>query len=192
MLGRIFLKGFGAKCKKKVLVQTQSGRKGLSIIFFFSLYLNQYNYVNKVMSRFYMHTAEPVVTPLGNHDKLSLKQCPTNAAEWKHMSQVPYASAVGSLMYTMVCYRPDLAHSMSVVSRYMSCAGKTHWKSVKWILRYLKGTTNHGLKFEKGFTGEQAFIGYVDSDFAANQDNRKSLTGYVFTLFGTTISWKAV
>uniref|UniRef100_A0A2N9HLL9 Reverse transcriptase Ty1/copia-type domain-containing protein n=1 Tax=Fagus sylvatica TaxID=28930 RepID=A0A2N9HLL9_FAGSY len=54
------------------------------------------------------------------------------------MSKVPYASAIGSLMYAMVCTRPDIAHAVGVVSRYMSNPGKQHWEAVKWILRYLK------------------------------------------------------
>ena len=59
-----------------------------------------------------------------------------------YMSKVPYASAVGSLMYAMVCRRPDIAHTVVVVSRYMNNPGKEHWMAVKWILRYFRGTTN--------------------------------------------------
>lgn len=55
------------------------------------------------------------------------------------MSRVPYSSAVGSIMYLMVCTRPGIAHAVSVVSRYLSCPGKKHWEAVKWILLYLKG-----------------------------------------------------
>ena len=64
-----------------------------------------------------------------------------------YMSKVPYASAVGSLMYAMVYTNPDIAHEVGVVSRYMNNSGKEHWMAVKWILRYLKGTTNQALCF---------------------------------------------
>jgi hypothetical protein len=63
------------------------------------------------------------------------------------MSRVPYSSTVGSLMYAMVCTRPDIAHAVGVVSRYMNNLGKEHWEAVKWILRYLRGTANHALCF---------------------------------------------
>jgi hypothetical protein len=63
------------------------------------------------------------------------------------MSRVPYSSAVGSLMYAMVCTRPDIAHAVGVVSRYMNNPGKEHWETLKWILIYLRGTTNHALCF---------------------------------------------
>jgi hypothetical protein len=61
------------------------------------------------------------------------------------MSHVPYASEVGSLMYAMVFTRPYIAHAVGVLSRYMSKPGKDHWKAVKRVFRYLRGTTNYGL-----------------------------------------------
>jgi hypothetical protein len=97
------------------------------------------------------------------------------------MSRVPYSSAVGSLMYAMVCSRPDLAHAMSVVNRYMANPGKEHWNAVQWIFRYLRGTSNAFLQFGKSTHG---LVGYVDSDYAGDLDTRRSLTGYVFTIGG--------
>jgi hypothetical protein len=61
------------------------------------------------------------------------------------MSRVPYSSTVGSLMYVMVFTRPDIAHVVGVVRRYMNNPGKEHWEVVKWILRYLRGTSTHAL-----------------------------------------------
>ena len=63
------------------------------------------------------------------------------------MAEVPYASVVGCLMYAMVCTRPDLAHAVSQVSKYMSKPGRQHWEAVKWIFRYLRGTVGHGIVF---------------------------------------------
>ncbi|GJR84705.1 retrovirus-related pol polyprotein from transposon TNT 1-94 [Tanacetum coccineum] len=84
--------------------------------------------------------------------------------------------AVGSLMYVMVCTRPDIAHAMSVVSRYMAHPGKEHWNAVKRIFRYLKGTSDVGLIY--GGEREYLVAGYSDSDYAADLDARRSLTGY--------------
>ncbi|KAG8474805.1 hypothetical protein CXB51_031510 [Gossypium anomalum] len=108
--------------------------------------------------------------------------------EIEYMSHVPYSSAVGSLMYAMVCSRPDLSYAVSAVSRYMANPGKEHWKAVQWILRYLRGTTDVCLQFGRT---EDGVIGYVDADFAGDLDRRRSLTGYVFTIGGCAISWKA-
>ncbi|GKC60615.1 hypothetical protein Tco_1088213, partial [Tanacetum coccineum] len=73
---------------------------------------------------------------------------PGTNKEVKYMKTVPYSSAVGSLMYAMVCTRHDLAHATSVVSRFMANPGKAHWKAVKWILRYLKGASNICLVYD--------------------------------------------
>jgi hypothetical protein len=102
------------------------------------------------------------------------------------MSRVPYSSVVGSLMYAMVCIRPDIAHAVGVVRRYMNNPGKEHWEEVKWILGYLRGTATHALCFG----GSNTFLqGYVDLDMTGDKDNRRSTTGYVFTIGETTISW---
>ncbi|RVX13352.1 Retrovirus-related Pol polyprotein from transposon TNT 1-94 [Vitis vinifera] len=80
----------------------------------------------------------------------------------------------------------DIAHAVGVVIRFMSRPGKQHWEAVKWILRYLKGSLDTYLCF----TGASLKLqGYIDADFAGNIDSRKSTTGFVFTLGGTTISW---
>ena len=102
------------------------------------------------------------------------------------MAKVPYASAIGSLMYAMVCTRLDIAHAVGVVSRYMSNSSKQHWEVVKWILRYLRGTAGLALCFKKSDLGLQ---GYVDADMAGDVDGRKSTTRYVNTLGGTSIIW---
>ncbi|KAL6323785.1 hypothetical protein AAG906_002253 [Vitis piasezkii] len=112
-----------------------------------TLKLSQSEYVKKVLSRFNMNEAKPVSTPLGSHFKLSKEQSPKIEEERNHMSKVPYASAIGSLMYVMVCTRPDIAYAVGVVSRFMSRPGKQHWEAVKWILRYLKGSLDTCLCF---------------------------------------------
>jgi len=112
--------------------------------------------------------------------------CPSSEAERMEMSRVPYASAVGSLMYFMMCSRPDITQAVGVVSRFMADPGKEHWNVVKRIIRYIKWTSNVALCFE----GSKLIVnGYVDSDFAGDLDKRKSTTGYVFTLVGAAVSW---
>jgi len=64
------------------------------------------------------------------------------------MSHVPYASAVSSLMYAMVCTRPYIAHVVGVLSRFMSKLGKEHWTTMKRVFRYLRGTSDYGLCYQ--------------------------------------------
>ena len=142
--------------------------------------------MKKVLSRFNKNEAKPVSTPLGSHFKLSKEQSPNTEEERDHMSKVLYASTIGSLMYVMVCTGPNIAHVVGVVSRFMSRPGKQHWEAVKWILRYLKGSSDICLCFTSASLKLQ---GYVDADFAGDIDSRKSTTGFVFTLSGIVISW---
>ncbi|GJQ92982.1 retrovirus-related pol polyprotein from transposon TNT 1-94 [Tanacetum coccineum] len=153
------------------------------------LFLSQKSYIEKIISRFGMSSAKSVNTPSSANFRLSTTCAPQNEAEIEYMSRIPYASAVGSLMYAMVCTRPDIAHAMSVVSRYMAHPGKEHWNAVKRIFRYLKGTSDVGLIY--GGDREYLVAGYSDSDYAADLDARRSLTGYVFTIGNSVVSWKA-
>jgi ATP-binding cassette subfamily B (MDR/TAP) protein 1 len=82
-----------------------------------------------------MRDAKLVRTPLASHFRLPKEQCPKTDKEKDFMTRVPYASTIGSLMYTMICTRPDISHAVGVVSKYMSNPGKQHWEAVKWILR---------------------------------------------------------
>ncbi|KAG8497073.1 hypothetical protein CXB51_008352 [Gossypium anomalum] len=84
------------------------------------LYLSQKRYIEKVLCRFNMQSAKPISTPLVAHFRLSLALSPQSDDEIEYMSHVPYSSAVGSLMYAMVCSRPDTG---SAVSRYMANPG---------------------------------------------------------------------
>ncbi|KAE9603853.1 putative RNA-directed DNA polymerase [Lupinus albus] len=80
------------------------------------LFLSQQKYIEKVLERFSMNDCKPVSTPLSAHFKLSSDLCPHIEEEMEHMSHFPYASAVGSLMYAMVCTGPNLAYAASMVS----------------------------------------------------------------------------
>ncbi|KAE8658345.1 hypothetical protein F3Y22_tig00116971pilonHSYRG00233 [Hibiscus syriacus] len=153
------------------------------------LWLSQRGYVEKMLERFAMSSAKPVSTPLANHFKLSSEQCPKTDKEAEDMEKVSYSNDVGYLMYAMVYTRPDLAHAVSQVCKYMSKPGKQHWEAVKWIFRYLKGTVGHGIGFGSQ-RDNHLVVGYVDLDYAGDLDNRRSTTGYVFTLGGGPICWK--
>ena len=91
-----------------------------------TLKLSQSEYVKKVFSRFNMNEAKPMSTPLGSHSKLSKEQLPKTEEERDQMSKVPYASTIGSLMYAMVCTRPNITHAVGVMSKFMSRPGKQH------------------------------------------------------------------
>ncbi|PHT54012.1 hypothetical protein CQW23_08474 [Capsicum baccatum] len=151
------------------------------------LYLSQKIYIEKVLHSFNIQNTKPVSTPLAAHFQLSATLSPKIDDEHIYISRVPYSCVFGSLMYAMACSRPDLSYAVSAVRRYMANPSKEHWKVVHWIFRYLHGSYDICLQFERNRDG---VIGYVDSDFAGDLDKRRSLIGYVFTIGGCAISWK--
>ncbi|KAM1135028.1 hypothetical protein ACFX19_044783 [Malus domestica] len=85
-------------------------------------------------------------------------------------------------MYAMVCTRPDIAQAARIVSRFMHNPEREHWNAAKWTLRYLHGTRDKSICFERCDEGIDKFsAGYVDSNFAGDLDKRRSMTRYVFT-----------
>ena len=139
------------------------------------------------MERFNLKGAKPVTTPLAQHFKFSKEQEPKSDEDIAYMQKVSYASVVGSIMYSMVCSRPDLSYSMIVVSIFMENPGKRHWEAAKWVFRYISKTIDVGPKYANQ---DEVPIteGYVDSDFVGSIDTRKSTTGYAFKVFGNLVS----
>ena len=90
------------------------------------IWLSQKNYLKKILRRFNMHDCEPISTSFPVNFKLSLSMCLSNEIKRKEMSQVPYTSAVESLMFAMICTRPNIAQVVGVVSRYKANPGGEH------------------------------------------------------------------
>jgi hypothetical protein len=107
------------------------------------------------------------------------------------MSHVPNASAIGSLMYVTVCTRPNIAHEVGVLRRYMSKLGKDHWTTIKRGFRYLRGNDSYGFCYQEriGFDKVLDIHGFVDTYWDRDMDRRRSTRGYVFNLFRGVISW---
>ncbi|KAA0032993.1 gag/pol protein [Cucumis melo var. makuwa] len=120
---------------------------------------------------------------------LSKEQCPKTPQEVEDMSNIPYAFAVGSLMYAMLCTRPDICYSVGIVSRYQSNPGHDHWTAVKNILKYLRRTKCYMLMYG---SKDLIITGYTDSDFQTDKDHRKSTSGSVFTLNGGAVVWRSI
>ncbi|KAL5574058.1 hypothetical protein UlMin_023655 [Ulmus minor] len=137
-----------------------------------------------------MNNSKPVSLPIAAHFKLDNSLSPKTKEEKDYMLNIPYSNAMGSLMYSMVSTRPDLSFAMSVLSRFMSNPGKSHWEAMKWFFRYIKGTTDIGLIYEKKKGTKLGLEGFVDFDYVGNKDNRKSTTSYCFCINGCCISWK--
>ena len=153
------------------------------------LALSQASYIDKVLIRFSMQNSKKGQLPSRHGVILSKEQCPKTPQEEEDMRRVPYASAVGSLMYAMLCTRPDICYAVGIVSRFQSNPGLDHWIAVKHILKYLRRTRNYMLVYS---SQDLIPTGYTDSDFQSDKDTRKSTSGSVFTLGGGAIVWRSI
>jgi hypothetical protein len=103
-------------------------------------------------------------------------QCPATAKDRETMSNVPYALAIGSIMYAMLCTRSDVSNALSLMSRYQCDPGVEHWITVKNILKYLNRTKEIFLVYG----GDEEFVvkGYIDASFDTDSNDSKSQLGY--------------
>ncbi|KAJ9552558.1 hypothetical protein OSB04_016603, partial [Centaurea solstitialis] len=152
--------------------------------------LSQSTYIDKILKKFSMDESKKGFIPMQHGIVLSKTQCPVSSQDQDKMKSVPYASAIGSIMYAMLCTRPDVAYSVSVTSRYQQNPGEPHWVAVKNILKYLRRTKEMFLVFG-GTEDEISVTGYSDASFQTDRDDFRSQSGYVFTLNGGAISWKS-
>ena len=134
--------------------------------------LSQITYLDKVLKKFKMYQAKKWYLHVLQGVKLSKNQCPTTAEDREKMKDVPYASAIGSIMYAMLCTRPDVSLAISLAGRYQSNPGEDHWTAVKNILKYLKRTKDMFLVY--GGEKELVVNGYVDASFDTDLDDSKS------------------
>ncbi len=111
--------------------------------------LSQKAYINKILEMFNMKNCSTSVAPIVKGDKFSLSQYPKNSLKIKSIKNIPYASAVGSLVYLEVCTRPDIGFAVGILGRYQSNPGLDHWKAAKKVLRYLQGTKDYMLTYRK-------------------------------------------
>ena len=144
-------------------------------------------YLDKILKYFKMEQSNKGFLPVLQGVKLSQTQCLTTAEDREKMKVIPYASAIGSIMYAMLCTRPDVSLAISLAGRYQSNPGVDHLTAVKNILKYLKSTKDMFLVY--GGDKEPVVNGYVDASFDTDLDDSKSQTEYVFILNGGAVSW---
>ena len=157
--------------------------------------LSQSTDLDKVLNKFKMDQSKKGFLPVLQGVKLSKTQNPTMAEYRERMKVIPYASAIGSIMYEMLCTRPDVCLAISLAGRYQRNPGVDHWTAVKNILEFLENTKDMFLVY--GGDKELVVNGYIDASFDTDPDDSKS-TGYVFILmvelsvgaFPSRASWR--
>ncbi|KAG8479813.1 hypothetical protein CXB51_029308 [Gossypium anomalum] len=146
------------------------------------IFISQHAFALKILSRFCMTNCKIVSTPVIQGEKL------TSCGNQERVDGKEYRSLVGCLLY-LTATRPDIMYAVSLLFIFMHYCDVVHFKAAKRVLRYLKGTLNHGVNFEKA--KELKLIGYSDSDWAGSIDDMKSTSGYFFTLGSGVFCWSS-
>jgi len=175
-----------------------------------SIRLSQERFVTSVLKQFEMEACNGTLTPIDTvrKERLTRKSqfVETKLSEANQGLEEPcnsdqhreYQSLVGSLMYLMTATRPDLAYTISVLSKFNSSPTVQHLLQAKRVLRYIQQTKSLGLRYTAPNTSSESgdrlsphLIGFSDSDWAGDLGDRKSTSGYLFMLEGTAIAWRA-
>ncbi|UYV72268.1 hypothetical protein LAZ67_9002406, partial [Cordylochernes scorpioides] len=144
--------------------------------------LQQSHYVQQILQKYGMENCKEVPTPGSKEINLD------NHIEDDNCDQHTYQEALGMLMFLAVNTRPDIAYITSKLSQYSRQPKQMHWTAIKRVMRYLRGTIDLGVKFERGKTG--ILKSYTDASWSTTHDG-KSYGGYVLKLGEATIDWKS-
>lgn len=153
-------------------LEVRQGRSGIIV--------SQEAYAKDILKKNKMEECNPVATPMELGTKLSKFEGGDRVDVKK------YQSLVGSLRY-LTCTRPDIAYSVGIVIRFMKEPKYSHLKAIKRIFQYIRGTESLGLIYSE--TNEYKLVGYSDSNWCGDVDDRKSTLGYVFYMGDTSFTW---
>lgn len=146
-----------------------------------SIALSQSRYLKNVLGKFGMNDCKSAATPIENGLSLQI-------GDINNLTDQPYRELIGCLTYATQTTRPDLCASTNYFSRFQGCCSDEHFIYAKRILRYIHGTAELKMVYHRDATAN-ILIGYTDSDWAGDKIDRKSTSGYVFKVFGNTVSW---
>lgn len=150
--------------------------------------LSQPDYVSKVVQQYNLEQAEPSTLPMEPGVELYPDLSQKTPEEIEKLSKIPYQNAIGAVMYLLQCTRPDIAFPVSLLSRFCTTYSNAHWKCLKKVICYLKGTSNLGITFSRD--GCRELIGSCDASYASDKTDYKSMTGYIYTMAGRCITWR--
>ena len=146
------------------------------------IWIDQEAYIDNTLSRFRLMDANDTKTPLpaGVHLTKSENPSSTNL-------RTKYQQLISTLLYAALGTRPDIAFTVTRLSRFNSDLTEEHLRYAKYVLRYLKGTKSLQICYDG--SSNAGLIGYSDSNWGENKDDRHSTSGQVFTLANGAISW---
>ena len=151
-----------------------------------TIWIGQPNYTEEVLKKFGMENCKPLAIPAEAGLKLT-----KGTEDSEYVDETHYQSVIGSLLHLSMRTRPDITFAVSHAARFCSKPTSQHMTAVKRILRYLRGTTHHGLLYNYQRNGSKAIVGYSDADWGGDTTDCKSTSGYMFQIGGTAITWQS-
>ena len=146
------------------------------------IFISQRKYALELLNKFHMEKCKPISTPLVVNEKLTVR------SNGNMIDASTYKSLIGSLLY-LCATRPELMFAASMLSRFMKCPSQLHYVAAKRVLRYIKGTADHGIWYLKDKSAD--LVGFTDSDWAGSLDDFKSTSGYCFSFGSGVFSWNS-
>jgi hypothetical protein len=181
-----------AQCKRELTSEFEM--KDIGLMHYFlglevwqrsdEIFLSQGKYTVDILRRFGMLDCKPMSTPMVSN----LKKLHESDSGSDLVDPSLYRQLIGSLMY-LIHTRPDICFDVSALSQFMSEPRHRHWIAAKHILRYLRGSIAYGLRYTS--SGGVLLHGYADSDWVGSSVDRKSTSGYCFSLGSAMISWSS-
>lgn len=143
--------------------------------------IHQRRYLESLLIRFEMQNCRTVSTPM--EYKLKLPKGEESKRIFK-----PYRELVGCIMYVSLTTRPDLAVAANYFSQFQVCPNEEHWIHLRRVLRFIQGTLSLGLCYRASNDSPLLEV-YTDADWASDITDRRSISGAVYKVFGTTVNW---
>jgi len=147
------------------------------------VFINQENYAKQVVEKYNMAQSKEVNTPTAPQDRVKEDE--------NFQTNFPYQQAVGSLLYLSIKTRPDMCFAVNYASRYNKSPRSQDLVNVKRTLRYIKGSSQDGILYQRSNNNESPYTldVYCDSDHGGDRDDCKSTTGYIMFYAGGPVAW---
>jgi hypothetical protein len=154
-----------------------------------TLHLLQHCYTQDLLERYSFVDSSPVLMPMDSSVSLMSAHALSMPEDKAFMRTVPYVSAVGALMCLSIATRPDIAFAVGMLCRFIANPGPEHWKAIKYLFCYLRGTINYWLTYAPNASAHKPFYAYSNADHSGNCNNGRSTSAYVVKIGSGTVSW---
>lgn len=154
--------------------------------------ISQTKYIEDMLHRFQMTDVSPVTIPMPTGSHLTSDDAPHTMDDHNFMAKFPNRQAADSIRWLVTCSRPDISYTANQISQQLQHLGYSHWLAVKRLFGYLHATCHLGICYQSSrsnLSDRFSLQGWTDADWATDVATRRSISGYVFSLAGGTISW---